>query len=212
MTEPSPRADDRLDALRPILGAWDVAVTTFPTDSTTHQATGQAEVTYMNRGYAYQERRVVEDAAQGRTDHALSFLVFTPGPERWALGEGRSETEHIEVYDGDLDRDVLALRTAVRRGGGTLLTQERVTYEMADDAFTITVETSTDDGETWAPREVRAYTRRADVDHRPHAAVAPEHRYGLSTGVSSRFSWSSSARAAAPSLATRTANEQRFRT
>lgn len=163
MTERSPRADARLDALRPLLGTWDVAVTTFPTDSTTHRATGQAEVTYMNRGYAYQERRVVADAAPGRTDHAMSFLVFSPGPDRWALGEGRSETEHIEVYDGALDGETLTLRTAVRRLGGTLLTFERVRYEMADDAFTVAVETSTDDGATWASREVRQYARRADA-------------------------------------------------
>lgn len=160
MTERSERADARLDALRPILGAWDVAVTTFPTDSTTHEAVGQAEVAYMNRGYAYQERRRIPEAAPGRTDDALSFLVFSPGPARWALGEGRSETEHIEVYDGDLDGDALVLRTAVRRAGGTLLTFERVRYDLGDDAFTVTVETSTDDGATWAPREVRRYTRR----------------------------------------------------
>ena len=30
-----------------------------------------------------------------------------------------------------------------------------------DDAFTVTVETSTDDGVTWTPREMRRYTRRA---------------------------------------------------
>lgn len=163
LAERSPRADARLDALRPVLGTWDVAVTTFPTDSTTHRAAGQAEITYMNRGYAYQERRVVPDAAPGRTDHALSFLVFTPGPDRWALGEGRSETEHIEVYDGALDGETLTLRTAVRRQGGTRLTHERVRYALAGDAFTVTVETSTDDGATWTPRETRAYTRRADA-------------------------------------------------
>ena len=46
MTERSPRADARLDAMKPLLGTWDVALTTHPTDSTTHQA----EITYMNRG------------------------------------------------------------------------------------------------------------------------------------------------------------------
>jgi len=163
MTEPSPRADDRLDALRPILGTWDVAVTTYPTDSTAHDAMGQAEITYMNRGYAYQERRVVEDAAPGRTDYAHSFLVFSPGPERWALGEGRSETEHIEVYDGALDGDTLTLRTAVRRTGGTLLTWERVRYLQGNTGFIVLVETSTDDGRTWAAREMRTYTRRPDA-------------------------------------------------
>ncbi|MBC13003.1 MAG: hypothetical protein CMM85_08555 [Rhodothermaceae bacterium] len=161
LTDRSPRADGRLDAARPLLGTWDVAVTTFPTDTTTHTATGQAEITYMNRGYALMERRIVEDAVPGRTDHALSFLVFSPGPDRWALGEGRSETEHIEVYDGVAEAGGLALRTAVRRGGGTLLTYERVRYAMADDGLTVTVETSTDDGATWAPHERRSYTRRA---------------------------------------------------
>ena len=162
MTERSPRADARLDDMKALLGHWDVALTTYPTDSTTHEATGQAEITYMNRGYAYQERRRIPDAAPGRTDDALSFLVFSPGPDRWALGEGRSETEHIEVYDGTMDGGTLIVRTAVRRLGGTLLTFERVRYALAsDDAFTVTVETSTDDGATWKPRETRRYTRRA---------------------------------------------------
>ena len=162
MTERSPRADARLDAMKPILGTWDVALTTSPADSTSHEATGQAEITYMNRGYAYQERRRIPNAAPGRTDHALSFLVFSTGPERWALGEGRSETEHIEVYDGAMDGDELVVRTAVRRLGGTLLTFERVRYDLdGENAFTVTVETSTDDGQTWSPREIRRYTRRA---------------------------------------------------
>ena len=164
MDAPSERADARLATLAPILGTWDVALTTHPTDSTTHTAAGQAEITYMNRGYAYQERRRTPDAAPGRTDDALSFLVFSPGPDRWALGEGRSETEHIEVYDGAATDDGLALRTAVRRSGGTLLTWERVRYALdGPDAFTVAVETSTDDGATWAPRETRRYTRRADA-------------------------------------------------
>ncbi|GAB5534982.1 MAG: hypothetical protein Rubg2KO_12310 [Rubricoccaceae bacterium] len=166
MTERSPRADARLDAMKSILGTWDVALTTHATDAAPHEATGQAEITYMNRGYAYQERRRIPDAAPGRTDDAISFLVFSPGPDRWALGEGRSETEHIEVYDGDIDGDELVVRTAVRRLGGTLLTFERVRYDMdGTDAFTVTVETSTDDGDTWTPRETRRYTRRAgDAD------------------------------------------------
>jgi len=162
MTERSPRADARLDLMKPILGTWDVALTTHPTDSTTHEATGQAEITYMNRGYAYQERRRIPNAAPDRTDDALSFLVFSPGPDRWALGEGRSETEHVEVYDGAMDGNTLVVRTAVRRVGGTLLTFERVRYAInGENAFTVTVATSTDDGETWAPRETRHYTRRA---------------------------------------------------
>lgn len=166
MTERSSRADARLDAMKPLLGVWDVALTSHPTDSTTHEATGQAEITYMNRGYAYQERRRIPNAAPGRTDDALSFLVFSNGPERWALGEGRSETEHIEIYDGGMVGDDLVLRTAVRRLGGTLLIFERVRYTMnGNDAFTVTVETSRDDGATWAPRETRRYTRRAgDAD------------------------------------------------
>ena len=56
----------------------------------------------------------------------------------------------------------MVLRTAVRRRGGTLLTFERVRYALdGDDAFTVTVETSADDGATWAPGETRGYARQS---------------------------------------------------
>ncbi|WP_412069204.1 hypothetical protein [Rubrivirga sp. IMCC43871] len=162
MTNRSPRADATLDAMKPLLGLWDVAVTTYPTDSTTHQARGEAEITFMNRGYAYAERRTVPDYDPAGVDlHVHSFLVYSPSVGDWALGEGSSYTEHVEIWNGAMEGDGLALHTAVRRLGGTRLVEERVTYSMdGADAFTVLLE-RTQDGERWGPVEERAYTRHA---------------------------------------------------
>ena len=174
MTEPSPRADAALGHMSALLGQWDVAVTTHPTDSTTAEAEGTAEITYMNRGYAYQERRHVPGADGGETEDAMSFLVYTPAAALWALGEARATTEHVEVFDGTASADGLVLTTAVRRGGGTRLTHLRISYVFdGPDAFGVAQAASTDGGATWTPEETRRYTRRPPSD--AFMAVRADH-------------------------------------
>ncbi|NNF58852.1 MAG: DUF1579 family protein [Rhodothermaceae bacterium] len=163
MTERSPRADATLDQMKALLGQWDVAVTTHPTDSTTHEAQGHAEITYMNRGYAYQERRRVPGYDEaGRETDVMAFLVFTPAVQEWALGEVSTYTEHVELYNGDpRTDDRLVLSTSVRRRGGTRLIHYRVTYTITSaEAFTVVMDRSVDD-EPWVVLEERRYTRRA---------------------------------------------------
>lgn len=185
MTERSERADPELERMKGLLGAWDVAVTTYPTDSTMHEAQGQAEIAYMNRGYAYQERRHVPGYdASGEADHAMSFLVYAPSTGTWGLGEGRSYTETVEVYTGTPEADGLALHTAARRLGGMTLTHVRTTYDMAfGDAFTVTVEEQASGD--WRTVERRAYTRRsaapdllatAEAHGTPASGLPPEAR------------------------------------
>ncbi|MEL6614707.1 MAG: hypothetical protein AAFQ43_03165 [Bacteroidota bacterium] len=180
MADRSERADAELDRMKGLLGAWDVTVTTHPTDSTTHTAEGQAEIAYMNRGYAYQERRHVPGySASGEADHAMSFLVYAPSTGTWGLGEGRSSTETVEIYTGAPEASGLALHTATRRLGGMALTHVRTTYALASgDGFTVTVEEKASGD--WRTVERRVYSRRTEA---PDLLATAEHHGSAAAGL-----------------------------
>ena len=160
MTSRSERADPALDHMKRLLGHWDVEVT-LGSDDKARTARGRAEITYMNRGYAYQERRHVDayDEA-GNTDSTMSFLVYHPAGKQWGLGEGSSHRENIVIYNGDANADGLLLRGASRRQGGMNVTHERLRYRFdSDTAFTVTVEQSSNVQDSWNTIETRHYQR-----------------------------------------------------
>lgn len=176
MTEKSPRAHEQLDNMKNLLGQWDVSVTTYPTDSTTFSSKGIAEITYMNRGYGYMSRVHIpsyDDA--GLEANLIHFLTYSPSNNTWVLGEANSYTESISMYNGDLKGKKLRLSTAIRQGGGALVTAHRVAYDMkSDKKFSITQSVSTDNGRTWTPAIQQEYVRRDMEDN----FMVSEHTWG----------------------------------
>lgn len=165
MIEKSPRAHEKLDKMKHILGQWDVSVTTHPTDSTTFSSQGIAEITYMNRGYGYMSRVHIPSFDEaGFEANLIHFLTYSPSNNTWVLGEANSYTESVSMYNGDMKGKKLRLSTAVRQGGSVLVTHYRVEYNMrSDKKFSITQSISRDNGNTWMPAIQQEYMRR-DVE------------------------------------------------
>lgn len=162
MTEKSPRAHEALDKMKGILGQWDVAITTYPTDSTTFNGKGMADIAYMNRGYAYMNRVHVPaiDEAENEANF-IYFLNFSPANATWVLGEANSFSESVSMYNGAFKGKELHLSTAVRRSGSALLTMFRVEIAFSSkNKFSITTRTSTDNGDTWHHKMKQVYSRR----------------------------------------------------
>lgn len=176
MTELSPRAPKVLDKMNAIIGQWDVDVTTYPTDSTTHSSSGTAEITYMNRGHAFMSRIHIPQYDQaGNEANIMHFLNFNPTQETWVLGEANSYTESISMYNGEFKRKKLMLSTAIRERGNALLTWYQINYALlADDKFSYTVQASTDNGETWKTNVHHVYKRRSFSPE----FMKPEEGYG----------------------------------
>lgn len=166
MTEPSPHVSSDHSAMVYLLGQWDVAYTTYPTDTTRHTAQGMARFSYLNRGHGFMEELHVSDFdGDGHEVNTIGFLAINPAQEVWHFGEVNSFTESVAIYDGSLDGERLILQHAVRRGGGALVTLYRMTFTPdGSDAFTQTLETSTDYGTTWTLALTKRYTRRAPSD------------------------------------------------
>ena len=177
MTARSSRAPEALDEARGMLGSWTVEMTTYPTDTTSFTTTGVAEVTFMNRGFAYMTRMYMPGYDEaGRDASIMQFLTYNPGSEIWVLGEASSYTENITMYDGHFEDDVLRLRTAVRHRGGSLLTYYEHAYRFEGaDRFTRTTRTSTDHGGTWRVAATSTFNRAP----RPAEALQPRDDTGL---------------------------------
>lgn len=166
MTEPSPHVGFDHSAMAYLLGQWDVAYTTYPTDSTTHTAQGMARFSYLNRGHGFMEELHVGDVdGQGHEVNTIGFLAINPTQEVWHFGEVNSFSESVAIYDGSLDGDRLVLRNAVRRGGGAVLLMYRMIYTPdGSEALRQTLETSTDYGRTWTPTLTKQYRKRVPSD------------------------------------------------
>lgn len=163
MTQRSAAAPEALDQAAGLVGQWAVALTTYPTDSTTHTATGKALVHYMNRGHGLTERLQVPDFdGTGFDLHQMGFLIFNPASTQWGYAEASNYTERGIVYNGTWAGGALVLHTVQRRLGGLNLTHYRVTFaNLSKDGFTYTLARSTDDGQTWTPQLKKTYTRQA---------------------------------------------------
>ncbi len=164
MTDPSPRAHPALEQAKGMLGVWDVEITRFPTDTTSFTSTGVAEVSFMNRGYAYMTRiHVPAFDEAGQEANMMQFLSFSPGNNLWVMGEANSYTESISMYDGVFEDGRLTLKTAVRHRGGALLTYYRMEYRFnSADQFEHTTRISTDHGDTWRVASTRVFSRRPE--------------------------------------------------
>lgn len=167
MDERSPRAPAEIDEIKSILGQWDVEVTLHPTDSTMHKAEGRAEISYMNRGYAYMSRlHIPSYDPAGNEANLIQFLNFTPTNQTWVMGEANSYTESISMYNGDRKGKKLVLSTATRKNGGPDLTHIRVTYGFAsNDSFSITRSTSKNAGSSWTQELKMVFSRRTPSDN-----------------------------------------------
>lgn len=166
MTKRAEGAPEQLDEMAYLIGQWDVAYETFPTDTTSHKAQGMARVMYMNRGHGIMEQFYSPDFdGQGHELNTLSFLGYNLFRNIWNLGEVNSHTESIAVYDGDMEGNDLVMRNAIRRGGNAQVTYYRVSYKKGgQDGYTFEVETSGDHGKTWTPSLRKTYTRRTASD------------------------------------------------
>ncbi len=166
MAERSERAPEALDRLQNLVGQWDVAITTHPTDSTTHTTSGQAEVAFMNRGWSFMERLHVNDFdGAGNANDVMAFLTFNPASDRFELGEASSYTEDISMFDGSFEDDRLVLTSAVRRLGGGIITAYRMTYDLEhEDAVTVLLEESADLGQSWRSSISKEYSRQPSTD------------------------------------------------
>ncbi|MEO0557114.1 MAG: DUF1579 family protein [Bacteroidota bacterium] len=184
LTAPSPHADSALHQLSDLLGVWRVEVETWhPPDTTAHRSEGLAEVTLMNRGHGFMERRHTPDYdAAGTEEHALTLISHIAPTQQWMTSEASSYTESILVSDGAFEApDRLVVRQAVRRAGGTRVVLIRTTYQLeGPDAFSVEVDQSITYGEDgWRPVERRHYTRASEAGRRPRAAGEGSPAEGL---------------------------------
>ncbi|HMB89829.1 MAG TPA: DUF1579 family protein [Rhodothermales bacterium] len=165
-TTRSDGAPEVLDKMTYLLGQWDVEITTYPADATPVKQPAQAVITYMNRGHAFMERLHAADFdGNGHELNTITFLVFTPGTDQWAMGLVDSYTENVTMYNGDLQGDDLTLYNALRHRGGVLLTYYRTRYTRQDaDHFTLDIQTSPDGKTAWMPALKKSYSRRETAD------------------------------------------------
>ena len=161
-TERSPRAPEALDKMKGLLGQWDVMITTHDAEGKTQTSKGSAEITYMNRGYAYMSRIHVPAYTENQELNLLQFLNFSPSNQSWVLGEANSYSEHISMYNGLLRGKKLVVSTAIRKGGAPTLTHLRVEYVMqSDDSFSVTRKQRLNDEKDWVITEKHVFSRRA---------------------------------------------------
>ena len=156
------RAHEKLDDMKGILGQWDVAVSIYPTDSTSYKSTGTADISYMNRGYAYMSRlHFPAFDESGNEANMMQFLTYAPFTNNWVMGEANSHSESISMYNGDLADGKLLLSTAVRRNGGTLVVYSQIAYELhTPKKFSMSLQTATSPKGPWRTVMEQVYTRR----------------------------------------------------
>ncbi len=161
MTARAEGAPEALDRMAFFRGQWEVERRIFENDGAEHAASCRAEVTWFNRGHGLMEKLHCPDFdGEGNERTCLGFLVFNPANELWLWGEVDSFTESARVLHGGFEGERLVLRTAIRRGGGPLLTHYRSGFEeTTDGGLRRVTERSVDDGRTWSKSSVSTYRR-----------------------------------------------------
>jgi len=175
MTERAPGAPPELDRVTSSLGSWDVSYVLYHDGAPVDTASGQARITFMNRGHALLERFFCPDFdGQGDELNTISFLMFDPKNSVWVLGVANSWTESIMLFDGNFEGEGLVLENADRRKGGSRVTRYRVrTVTESNDAFEVSLEEAVG-GEDWRRAVVKSYRRRTEEDD----LFQPGERYG----------------------------------
>ena len=161
MTERASGAPAQLEKLAFLVGSWDVTYITVDAEGSAHEASGQAEVTYMNRGHGFMERFRTDDFdGEGHARSSFTFLTFVHGSKVWNLGEADSFSESIALFHGDFRGDSLVVKNAVRRRGGQNVVIYRRTLRRTAEGAELEEEQSTDFGTTWKRSFTKTYTRR----------------------------------------------------
>jgi hypothetical protein len=160
MTRRAEGAPEELDRVTSFVGQWDVEIVSQRQEKGAIRASGQAEITFMNRGHGLLES-FYSEAFDGHELAAVHFLGFNPASQRWFLAGADSWDEHAWVADGDFTDEELVFFDARRLRGGVTLTHYRYRFQQpAADALRLTVESSDDGGATFATVEERTYSRR----------------------------------------------------
>ena len=163
MEQRAPGAPEQLDKIAFLIGSWDVAYTTFDAEGKAHEASGEAEVTYMNRGHGLMERFRTQDLdGEGHERSSITFLTFVHGSKLWNLGEVDSFSESVALFHGDFRGDSLVVRNAVRRRGGQNVVIYRRTLRRTADGAELEEEQSQDFGTTWKRSFAKTYARRSE--------------------------------------------------
>lgn len=174
MTGRAEGAPVELDHVTGFLGQWDVVITRPGDEGESLEASGVAEITFMNRGHGLLENFYSPDVG-GHELAAMRFLGFNPASKRWYLGGADSWAERAWVADGAFDGEALEFRDSRRLLGGITLTEFRIRFEQPSaHRLRVSVESSTDRGATFTPVEERLYSRRETRSE----LLEPESEYG----------------------------------
>ncbi len=163
MTERASGAPEQLEKLAFLVGSWDVTYTTFDAEGAAHEASGQADVTYMNRGHGFMERFRTDDFdGKGHERSSVTFLTYVHASRVWNLGEADSFSESVALFHGDFRGDSLVVKNAVRRLGGQNVIIYRRTLRRTAEGAALEEEQSTDFGTTWKRSLAKTYTTRPE--------------------------------------------------
>lgn len=163
MEQRAPGAPEQLGRLAFLRGSWDVTYTTYDAEGVAREATGQADVTYMNRGHGFMERSRIDDLdGDGHERSSIAFWTFVHSSKLWNLGEADSFSESIALFHGDFRGDSLVVRNAVRRLGGQDVVVYRRTLRPTARGAELEEEQSKDFGASWKRSFVKTYARRTE--------------------------------------------------
>ncbi len=160
MSQRNPRAHPMLDRMQRLRGQWSLLVVRHLRGGGQVESAGQAEIAWMNRGYALMERRHVDRYDEdGNSADVIGFLTYTPSASQWGLGEADGYSENVRMFNGVATEDGLELHDALRRAGSVRLIYFRLNYRFSgNDAFRVVLERSSDE-KKWFPLEERRYKR-----------------------------------------------------
>jgi hypothetical protein len=164
LTKPSPSAPHKLKLLNDILGNWQVQVITARNDTLNHSVTGISQIRMMNRGHAYFERLYADNFIDNGEDlHTITFLAYNKVNKIWNLAIANGYTENISMFSGAGDDKNLTLFNSIRENGGIIVVHYRLQLKSRNsDEFSVTIEKSTDEKNTWTAVQVRKYQRQTD--------------------------------------------------
>ena len=160
LSAPSAKAPAALAEMSDFVGDWDIELTLHADGEQPVRSTGQARVTFMNRGHGLLERsRIPNFNGQGHDLATMAFLTVNQGGV-WSYGQGDTWTESISLATGGFEGGRLVMHDAQRPGGSLgLFLLRRTLGPTEDGGFVYTSETSQDLGTTWTTTLKRVYRR-----------------------------------------------------
>lgn len=160
MTVASKFAPKGLEALLPMLGAWDISETVFKNDTAIATRLGYSLIQMNNRGHSYIERSYVKNVFKdGSDEYTISLFAKSQRVGNWGKGVVSDYKENVQMFDGNFDGKTLVLYDAQRYQGGMMYTVERLSYTFDKNKFSFVFEESKDHGKTWQKMLSRSYTK-----------------------------------------------------